>query len=156
MTFVPVATATRDAVVAVINAAMTAGTFAPAPNIQAFAIYDIASGLDAIGGVGRIVVLAADLDPKLLTRGRTQKRDVTVHVALQYKPPAGTFSVAVIDPYQNLIEQLAEFLLGASLSNGGTITGIRFPNGAFVQKHVEEFKAFSSVIALSVTLNTAT
>jgi hypothetical protein len=135
---------TRDALLDVL----TRATLTPA--LTPVAVYDIMYGLKDLQG-GRLTIVPQTKLPKLLTRGKVQRQEIKIDVAVQYKYAAPIASE--LDPYQALAESIIDLFLGTTLSNGAVCIEGAFPHGLFIQEHIKQLRVFTSVVTLGFVLN---
>jgi hypothetical protein len=69
-------------------------------------------------------------------------------VALQYKYTAPTTSE--LDPYLSLIEAIADSFERQQLSNGAVCLKVEHPHLMY-DRHMQEFRVFTSVVTLTLT-----
>ncbi len=131
----------RDAVVKAINdAGLT-------PSIEAEAVYDVTATLGDLAG-GMIAVCPQTKDPTLITRGKGQKVEVKIDVAVLYK--FTTTKTDELDPYLALAEKIVDLLIGkvfkvTTESIVVTCMAGEFPKGLFDQEQIlKEFRVFCS------------
>jgi len=145
-------TATRDAVVTALNAASFFTSFTP--SITAVAIYDIYFNLQQLTSPRVVVVPSKRLD-EIITRASDQKIEVGIDVAVQIKYDAPT--TTILDPYMGLAESICDFfkakiLTGATLGNGAVCLSVTWPHGPYLDKHMQDFRVFTSIVSLSFTV----
>lgn len=147
-----IAASTRDALAAFIAAAMTGGSPLLTPQIPVQAIYDITFNLKQLQG-GQCIVVPAQKEPALLMRNGAlgQQNDIVIHAAVQYKYSTAP-SAAELDPYLNLIEQIETQVMGQKMSNGAWCISASYPHGLFLERHMTDFRVFTSVVALKFKL----
>jgi hypothetical protein len=145
-----IAAQTRDALVSQIQAMMVSSILTPTIPVQA--VYDIVFNLNQLQG-GQVIVMAAQKEPALLMRQPAvgQQNDLQLHVAVQYKYT--TPSALELDPFMALIENIETQILGLQLSNGAWCVGATYPHGLYLERHIQEFRTFTSVVALKFKLN---
>ena len=156
MSFHPLIPPVRDLVVTTLNSAAFA-TPAGSP-IIAVAIYDIVFDLAQLTA-GRMLVRPADRQDTKFSRGGPESSDVTIDVAIQYK--YATPAASELDPYLAMTEKVAAHVAKGGLFLGGTIAtsagpatcmGSKFMDGLYAQKHIEEYRVFTSIVSLTFTL----
>jgi|GEM_PF-6121627 len=138
----------RDAVVSAING----NGFQP--SIQAVAAYDLAANIQDLSG-GRILVIPQTRTLEPTQRRGDQRASFSIDVGTQFK--GKDILPATLDPYLCLSEQIAVFFLGRQINVNnvptGTCTEVTWPHGLFIQQHMSEFRALTSVVTLKFLVN---
>lgn len=143
-----IASQLRDAVVQQINSAGLQ------PSIQAIATYDLAADIQTLSG-GRILVIPQTRTLEGIRRRGDQKGSFNIDVGTQFK--GKDILPATLDPYLALSEQIAATFLGETVSTvtvpQATCVEVNWPHGLFIQQHMSEFRALTSVVTLKFLVN---
>lgn len=150
---------TRDAVALTIQGWMAAGGWpANLPKPTVLAVYDIYSGLADLTG-GRVLCVPSKRTDEHLSRANTDASEVTIDVCIQFKYGQPGPTLAQCDPYMALAEYLARLMKSETLALSNDPTLPTLPEGSsfvklewpqlFYQKHMEDFRVFTTVFAAS-------
>lgn len=138
----------RDAIVQGINCAGLV------PSITAIAAYDLAADIKDLAG-GRILVIPQTRTLEATQRRGDQRGSFSIDVGTQFK--GKDILPATLDPYLALSEQIAALFLGQQIAtpavSQATCVEVSWPHGLFIQQHMSELRALTSVVTLKFLVN---